>query len=56
VLLHVYFHDELTRPGRRFSTATGVSLALEENVERVSAVASMGFGGGVVETDDPTTG
>jgi hypothetical protein len=30
--------------------------SLEENVERVSATASMGFDGGVVETGDPTTG
>jgi hypothetical protein len=29
--------------------------SLEENVERVSAAASTGFGGGVVETGDPTT-
>jgi hypothetical protein len=30
--------------------------SLKENVERVSAVASTGFGSGVVETGDPTTG
>jgi hypothetical protein len=30
--------------------------SLEENVERVSAAASTGFSGGVVETSDPTTG
>jgi hypothetical protein len=30
--------------------------SLEENVERVSVAVSTGFGGGVVETDDPTTG
>jgi hypothetical protein len=29
---------------------------LEENMERVSAVAYIGFSGGVVETGDPTTG
>jgi hypothetical protein len=30
--------------------------SLEENMERVSVAASMGFGSGVVETGDPTTG
>jgi hypothetical protein len=46
----------LRGPTAASATPPASASSLEENMERVSAATSMGFGGGMVETGDPTTG